>query len=212
MQITKYFLILLLIAITWPCKANNFLKYCDPNEYLDPSYDDDFLKPKGKYKDAQSEQRSVILIVKSFEGITPFYKIADDYFFGSRMKTELLGYCNDPYFAKIKYHYGAQWTGVLYTLTDSQTLPLSFPEFRDLPIEFYGNGEAQSPIGVITYHNFVSSGGLGCVVFDHVLWYENLNRGVAIEGYYCNRNGKILSRDEIQTFFTGLHVKGFDNK
>jgi hypothetical protein len=123
------------------------------------------------------------------------------------MEVELLQYCNQADFAKLYYFKGAADSQFLYlSLMDPASLAEHYPEFKDRTVELHDKGKASSPIGTVEYIRFSASGGLDCFNFDYVYWYENLNRPIAVGGYYCHKGGYELTDDDIKLLLASLSV------
>ncbi len=203
---------LLFITITSTfCYANDLLKYCNPDNYSAPEYSDPKTwEPTSKYEKLNLNDPPIRLTIEQFAGVIPFHLSSKGSFANFKMEVEVIGYCNDPYFAKLKYYHGNGYAGIIYIREDAQSFPISYPEFKNSPLEFIDIGYTESLNGRIRFQRFASSGGLSCVTFDHTLWDKRNINTIHTEGYYCNRSGKILSDEEINSFFAGLIINGFN--
>ena len=212
MKVINYLLFLFLITTSSLCFSEDFFKSCD-SYYTAQQYTiidtDDPTIPKnlGLLDEVTSEGAHIKFTAKQFKNITPLRGQNKASYFGSYMKVELLQYCNNPDFAKLYYFYGAADSQFFYIdLMDPALLAEHYPEFKERAVELHDKGKANSPIGSIDYNRFSASGGLGCFNFDFVYWYENLNRPIAVGGYYCHKGGKELTHDDIKMLLASLSV------
>ena len=212
MKVVKYFIFLSLITISWFCYSEDFFKSCD-SYYTAQQYttidnsDPSIPKNLGLLDEVTSEGAHIKFTPKQFASITPLrgHNIAN--YFGSNMEMELLEYCNQADFAKLYYFKGAANSQFAYIpLMDPASLAEHYPEFKNRAVEPHDKGKASSPIGTVEYNRFSASGGLGCFNFDYVYWYENLNRPIAVGGYYCHKGGKELTHEDIKLLLASLRV------